>query len=110
MGYGVSLVLFIMALRQLGTARTGAYFSTAPFIGACAAVPLLGEPISMQILAAGALMGLGVWLHITERHEHEHVHDAEEHTHAHRHDEHHQHAHGPEDTRPANRIAIAMCT
>jgi drug/metabolite transporter (DMT)-like permease len=33
LGYGVSLVLFVYALRHLGTARTGAYFSTAPFLG-----------------------------------------------------------------------------
>ena len=33
LGYGFSLVMFVVALRGLGTARTGAYFSTAPFIG-----------------------------------------------------------------------------
>src|SRR6266404_5836434 len=44
-GYGVSLVLFIMALRELGTARTGAYFSIAPFFGAALALLVLGEQI-----------------------------------------------------------------
>ncbi|MND07304.1 hypothetical protein D3C83_291930 [compost metagenome] len=34
LGYGISLTLFIVALRHLGTARTGAYFSVAPFFGA----------------------------------------------------------------------------
>jgi drug/metabolite transporter (DMT)-like permease len=96
-GYGVSLVLFVLALRHLGTARTGAYFSTAPFIGAAAAMPLLGEAPTGPLAAAAVLMGIGVWLHITERHEHEHEHDALEHTHRHRHDAHHQHAHGPGD-------------
>lgn len=91
--YGISLVLFILALRDLGTARTGAYFSTAPFIGAATAVLLLGEPVTRSLLAGGALMAMGVWLHLTERHEHFHVHEAVTHTHRHVHDEHHRHAH-----------------
>ena len=97
LGYGVSLALFIRALRHLGTARTGAYFSTAPFIGAIAAVVFLAEPISAQLVLAGLLMGIGVWLHLTEVHEHEHEHEELEHTHSHVHDSHHQHAHGPDD-------------
>lgn len=97
LGYGISLVLFVRALRELGTARTGAYFSTAPFIGAAAAVLILHEPLSAQLLLAGALMGLGVWFHLTERHEHEHLHLPEEHAHRHRHDLHHQHLHAATD-------------
>lgn len=96
-GYGVSLVLFVYALRHLGTARTGAYFSTAPFLGALAALVLLREPLTVQLLAAGLLMGVGVWLHLTEHHEHEHVHGPMEHAHPHVHDEHHQHEHSPDD-------------
>jgi drug/metabolite transporter (DMT)-like permease len=93
---GVSLVLFILGLRHLGTARTGAYFSTAPFIGAAVAIPLLGEAVTWQLLLSGGLMATGLWLHLTERHEHEHTHEALEHEHAHVHDEHHQHRHdGP---------------
>lgn len=90
---GVSLVLFILALRHLGTARTGAYFSLAPFIGATIAVLLLGEPATPQLLAAGALMGLGLWLHLSERHEHTHSHEPLDHEHAHVHDAHHRHRH-----------------
>ncbi len=97
LGYGVSLALFVRALRDLGTARTGAYFSTAPFMGAIAAVLFLGEPVSIQLVAAGLLMGFGVWLHLTESHEHEHDHEVLEHSHAHVHDVHHQHDHGPDD-------------
>jgi drug/metabolite transporter (DMT)-like permease len=97
LGYGVSLALFVIALRGLGTARTGAYFSTAPFIGSVAAVLALGEPVTLQLVIAGALMALGVWLHLTEHHEHEHVHEAMSHAHPHVHDEHHRHAHGPLD-------------
>jgi len=91
--YGVSLVLFIVGLRHLGTARAGAYFSIAPFFGALLAVAL-GEPLTTPLLAAGALMGLGVWLHLTERHSHEHTHEPITHDHWHVHDEHHQHPHG----------------
>lgn len=97
LGYGVSLVLFVFALRSLGTARTGAYFSTAPFLGAFAAVLIFREPLSLQLVAASVLMGLGVWLHLTEDHDHEHQHEPLEHAHRHDHDEHHQHEHGPDD-------------
>ena len=93
LAYGVSLSLFVVALRNLGTARTGAYFSVAPFLGALLAIPLLREPINERLLVAGALMIVGVWLHLTERHSHEHVHEAMEHDHEHVHDEHHQHEH-----------------
>jgi len=96
-GYGVSLALFVLALRQLGAARTGAYFSTAPFLGAVAAILFLSEPLTFQLIAAGLMMGMGVWLHLTEHHEHEHDHAPMEHTHAHVHDEHHQHEHLPGD-------------
>lgn len=92
--YGLSLVLFVVALRYLGTARTGAYFSTAPFAGAAISVALLNESITGTLLAGGALMAAGVWLHLTERHDHTHTHDALAHEHEHVHDEHHQHAHG----------------
>lgn len=95
MGYGISLVLFVLALRGLGAARTGAYFSTAPFIGAAVSLLLLGEAASPAFWMACALMGWGVWLHLTEDHAHEHTHEPLEHTHAHPHDEHHQHAHDP---------------
>jgi drug/metabolite transporter (DMT)-like permease len=96
LGYGVSLALFVLALRHLGTARTGAWFSLAPFVGAVLAVLILGEPVSLQLFIAGALMGLGLWLHLAERHDHEHSHEAVEHEHRHRHDEHHQHDHAPD--------------
>ena len=97
LGYGVSLALFVLALRGLGAARTGAYFATAPFLGAVAATVALGEPLTAQLAAAGGLMGVGVWLHLTERHAHAHVHAAAEHAHPHVHDRHHRHEHGPGD-------------
>lgn len=91
--YGVSLALFVLALRHLGTARTGAYFSVAPFFGAVVAILLLGEGVDARLLAAGALMALGVRLHLTEQHSHWHTHEPTEHEHEHTHDEHHQHEH-----------------
>jgi drug/metabolite transporter (DMT)-like permease len=92
-GYGLSLVLFVLALRHLGTARTGAYFSAAPFVGAVIALVMLGDSPSVLFWMAAALMGGGIWLHLTETHAHEHEHEAMTHTHSHIHDAHHQHVH-----------------
>ena len=92
LAYGVSLALFVVGLRHLGTARTGAYFSAAPFVGAILAL-LIGETLTTNLLLAGALMAFGLWLHLSERHEHAHQHEAMEHDHPHIHDEHHRHAH-----------------
>ncbi len=92
-GYGVSLVLFVVALRNLGTARTGAYFSVAPLFGVVLSLALWPALPPVTFWIASALMALGVWLHLRERHEHEHTHEALEHTHRHRHDAHHHHTH-----------------
>jgi drug/metabolite transporter (DMT)-like permease len=99
-GIGVSLVMFMLGLRHLGAARTGAYFSLAPFIGAALAILLLREPVTVQLVLAGALMAIGLWLHLAERHEHEHVHGELEHEHRHVHDAHHDHVHEDEVTEP----------
>lgn len=95
--YGISLVLYIRALRELGAVRAGNYFSFSPFVGAAAGVVLFNEPITARLIGAGLLMGVGIWLHMTEDHEHSHVHDPMFHEHLHAHDEHHQHEHGPGD-------------
>lgn len=96
-GYGGSLIAFVLALRHLGAARAGAYFATAPFMAAAMAAIFLGETVTFQLVAAGALMLAGVYLHLTERHDHVHTHPAMTHNHRHRHDPHHQHRHGPND-------------
>lgn len=93
-GYGVSLVLFVLALRHLGSARTSAYFSMAPFIGAVLAIFMFGEPMTLRLILAATLMGIGLYLHLMERHEHVHLHEALDHEHSHIHDAHHQHDHG----------------
>ncbi|MFZ2301148.1 MAG: EamA family transporter [Gallionella sp.] len=99
--YGISLVLFVIGLRHLGTARTGAYFSVAPFFGALLAL-LMGDQLTFPLMLAGLLMALGVWLHLSEHHDHPHAHEPMAHTHEHAHDEHHLHSHydgAPPDTR-----------
>lgn len=100
LGVGVSLVFYMLGLRHLGAARTGAYFSLAPFIGAALAVAIFREPVTFTLLGAGALMALGLWLHLAERHDHEHQHEAMEHDHLHVHDAHHQHDHDGPFTEP----------
>ncbi len=92
-GYGVSPVLFVLALHHLGTARTGAYFSVAPFFGAIVALLLLHESPPLLFWIAAGLMSLGVGLYVTERHEHPHPHEEMAHEHMHVHDAHHQHEH-----------------
>jgi hypothetical protein len=97
LAYGLSLVLFVLALRDIGAARTGAYYAAAPFIGAILAVLALGEPLRLRLLLAGGLMLIGLWLHLTEQHEHAHEHADLAHAHRHRHDAHHRHDHAPDD-------------
>lgn len=92
-GYGISLVLFVLALRGLGTARTGAYFATAPFIGAAVSLVMFGDTVSVGFWVASTFMGAGVWLYLTELHDHEHLHVPMEHAHRHSHDQHHAHKH-----------------
>lgn len=95
--YGLSLVLFIRALKGLGAFRTGIFFSLGPFVGSLASVLILGDRVGLPAAAAGLLMIVGVALVATERHVHSHRHERTAHTHAHRHDDpHHRHGHqGP---------------
>ncbi len=92
-GYGLSLALFVVALRTLGTARTGAYFSVAPLFGVLVAFAIWPQAPQALFWAAAALMAFGVWLHLRERHAHPHRHDPLLHTHPHTHDAHHRHTH-----------------
>ena len=92
-GYGLSLTLFVVGLRVLGTARTGAYFSVAPLFGVIISLSIWPSVPGPLFWLAAASMALGVWLHVRERHLHEHTHEPLEHSHQHRQDEHHQHEH-----------------
>jgi len=93
LGYGVSLTLFVVALREVGVARASAYYGSAPFFGAAIALVALGERPDASFWIAAPLMALGVWLHLTERHGHLHAHERMDHSHPHVHDEHHRHDH-----------------
>ena len=95
--YGVSILLDAYALRHIGAAREAAFFATAPFMGAVAAVPILGEwPRALDVVAL-ATMAVGVVMLLRPKHEHVHTHQAIEHEHVHVHDEHHQHEYLPSD-------------
>ena len=97
--YGVSLVLFIGALRKIGSARSSTYFAIGPFIGVLSSLILLHEQPPALFWFATAVMIAGVLCLYREHHEHPHVHEAVTHRHQHTHDqdEHHRHPHGEED-------------
>lgn len=96
LGYGVSIFFVIRAMRVLGSARTGALFATAPFIGLSLSLPLPGENPGLQILLSLPLMAAGAWLIATEEHSHRHIHVSSRHEHRHSHDDgHHNHHHDP---------------
>ncbi len=98
--YGASIVLFIRGLRDIGAARVAAYFATSPFVGALAAVVVLGERLRGTDLLAMGMMAAGIAFLLRESHDHEHTHEEMEHDHAHEHDAHHDHEH-PQGTAPA---------
>lgn len=97
LSYGVSVVLDAYALRLVGAAREAAYFATAPFVGAVAAIAFLGDSLRWYEVVAMGAMAVGVALLLRENHSHVHEHEPLEHEHLHEHDDHHQHAHAPGD-------------
>ncbi|MEO7938143.1 MAG: EamA/RhaT family transporter, partial [Burkholderiaceae bacterium] len=93
-GYGLSLRLYLLAQREFGAGRTGSVFAFAPFIGALGALALGDRSSTWMMAVGGALMAVGVLLHLSESHDHAHEHEALEHEHAHAHDDnHHLHTH-----------------
>lgn len=93
--YGFGIFMYIMAQRELGAARTSAYYATAPFIGVITSWILLNEGITITFLVALAVMLLGAYFATTEKHKHTHLHTQETHDHMHNHfDGHHNHTHG----------------
>jgi drug/metabolite transporter (DMT)-like permease len=95
-GYGLSLRLYLLAQRAIGAGRTGSVFALAPFLGAAVAIAFGDRGATWWTLLAAILFGIGVYLHLTERHDHPHIHDPVAHDHAHRHDDgHHDHTHDP---------------
>lgn len=97
LAYGISVVLDAYALRLVGAAREAAYFATAPFVGAVAAVAFLGDKLHWYDCVAMGSMVVGVALLLLERHGHQHAHPEIRHEHLHQHDAHHQHVHTASD-------------
>jgi drug/metabolite transporter (DMT)-like permease len=102
LGYGISIWLDLLALRDLGAAREAVLFSTAPFVGALFSLVILREAFTAQLLVAAGLMAAGVLLLLREQHSHWHHHDVLRHAHRHRHDPHgrdphHEHIHAAEE-------------
>lgn len=92
--YGLSIVLFVFALRDLGSARTSSLFGTAPFVGAILSIVLLGYNPNMMFYISTPIMILGTVLLLKENHGHTHTHQFIEHEHKHNHaDGHHNHSH-----------------
>jgi len=94
LSYGVSIVLFIHAMRGLGAARTSALFGIAPLAGMLLSFIIFQEIPTWMFLVALPLMVVGTLLLVNEQHEHHHIHEMTVHDHAHTHDdEHHAHDH-----------------
>lgn len=92
--YGLSIVLFIFAMRNLGASRTSAFFGTAPFVGTLLSFVLFRELPNTLFYFALPIMIVGAILILGEDHEHRHLHKRLEHDHRHKHDdEHHTHSH-----------------
>ncbi len=92
--YGLSITLYIRAQRDLGAARTSAYYAVAPFIGVGLSFIVTSQPVTPLFLAALATMLLGAYFAAVERHTHPHTHEALTHEHRHSHtDGHHTHHH-----------------
>ena len=106
--YGLSILFYIMAQKDLGAAKTSAYYSVAPFLGVAFGMLLLGERPHLQFYVALLIMIASTYFMVkdtvelqhTHEHEHTHTHEhrhgdfvhAHEHTHVHT----HIHTHGEE--------------
>jgi drug/metabolite transporter (DMT)-like permease len=95
-GYGLSLRFYLVAQRRIGAVRTGSIFAAGPFVGAGLAWLLGDRQVSWATGLGAVALGVGVVLHLTERHTHGHLHLPVDHEHPHRHDDgHHDHVHDP---------------
>lgn len=93
--YGLSIILFILAMRSLGAARASGFFSSAPFIGAVISLIMFKESPAITFLVAVPFMVAGAALILWEDHRHLHRHEQLQHVHRHSHDDgHHNHQHG----------------
>jgi drug/metabolite transporter (DMT)-like permease len=94
LSYGASIVLFILAMRGLGAARTSMVFGSAPLAGMLLSFLLFREFPNWMFFLALPLMVIGTLLLVNEQHQHTHVHESSVHEHSHTHaDVHHEHGH-----------------
>lgn len=107
--YGLSINFYIQAQKELGAAKTSAYYSIAPFLGVLFGMIFLGERPGFRFYAGLAIMIIATVLMVKDTislqhtHEHTHIHDHSHrhgeviHSHPHQHTHTHTHIHG-EDT------------
>lgn len=92
--YGMSIFFYVRAQRNLGAARTSAYYAIAPFIGVLISYIIFKESITIKFVIAFIIMLAGTYLAVAEKHVHKHMHQNIEHEHRHNHsDGHHNHTH-----------------
>lgn len=91
---GITSVLFLWALRGVGTARAGSILALSPFFGVVISLFVFPDPLPAAFYIALPVMGVGAYLLMTEHHSHMHTHPAVFHEHRHHHDDlHHSHDH-----------------
>lgn len=91
---GLASVLFLMALRGLGSSRAGSLLAVSPLFGGLLSLLLFSLAPTLLFFAALPIMAIGVILLLTEQHTHVHTHHPLVHEHRHRHDDmHHVHLH-----------------
>ena len=108
--YGLSINFYIRAQKDLGAAKTSAYYSVAPFLGVLFGVVLLGERPGIQFYMGLAIMVVATVLMVRDTitlqhthehihtHTHEHIHGDVVHTHEHTHIHTHTHTHGADES------------
>jgi len=94
--YGLSIYLYVRAQRDLGAARTSAFYAVAPFIGAAISFAVFQTPLTPLFALAAGFMVLGAYFAATGGHMHKHIHESVMHDHRHGHEDgHHTHVHDP---------------
>lgn len=108
--YGLSINFYIKAQKDLGAAKTSAYYSIAPFLGVLFGMVILGERpeaqfyLGLAIMAGATVLMIHDSIHLQHTHAHTHVHTHPHrhgdlvHTHEHAHTHEHTHVHGQEES------------
>lgn len=108
--YGLSINFYIRAQKELGAAKTSAYYAVAPFIGVALSMLILGERPALSFYLGLAVMAAATWLMVKDTvclqhthphshvHTHAHCHDGVVHTHEHTHTHAHTHIHGEDES------------